>query len=63
MTHFRSMLFSGWAVVLRTYLDMRGLVSYLVNTELVIARVLLGLEMLIQMMTPVLGLAYQELSC
>lgn len=57
------MLFSGWAAVSRTCLDMRGLASYLVNIGQVIALVLLGLGFLIQVMTPVLGLAYRELSC
>lgn len=58
-------LFNGWEVALRTFLDMRGLAFYLVNTELDDAHVVQVqiIESLIQMMTPALGLAYPELLC
>ena len=39
MNHSRFDLFNGWEVVLRTFLDMRGLAFYLVNIELVDAPV------------------------
>lgn len=37
----RFVLFSGWEVVLRTCLDMRGLVYYLVNIDQVVVHVVL----------------------
>lgn len=59
----RFVLFSGWEVVLKTCLDMRGLVYYPVNIGWVVVHVVLVTGMPTQMMTAVLGPAYQELLC
>lgn len=63
VTQYRYVLFSDWEAVSRISLAMIGLASYLANIEQVVALAGLPAESLIQMMTIMLGLAYQELLC
>jgi len=59
----RSVLFSGWVAGLKIFLDMTDHVSYLVNIETVVVHAEPIVVMPIQMMIPMLELAYQELLC